>query len=190
MVSEPDKAVENDVNVTLQGKEESVNNSGNGDDSETRGNWTIFWLSFLGGFAALLTPCVFPMIPMTVSFFTKQSKTKASGFRNAIFYGVSIIVIYVILGTVVTAVFGADVLNALSTNPWFNLFFAALLIIFAISFFGAFEIVLPNSWVSAADKGADKGGLIGIFFMAFTLALVSFSCTGPIVGTLIVQAAR
>ena len=158
-------------------------------DSESQSHWTIFWLSFLGGFAALLTPCVFPMIPMTVSFFTKQSKTKAMGFRNAIFYGISIIVIYVILGTVVTALFGADALNALSTNPWFNLFFAALLIVFAISFFGAFEIVLPNSWVSAADKGADKGGLIGIFFMAFTLALVSFSCTGPIVGTLIVQAA-
>ncbi len=163
--------------------------SGTGDDSKAQGNWTIFWLSFLAGFAALLTPCVFPMIPMTVSFFTKQSKTKASGFRNAIFYGISIIVIYVILGTVVTAIFGADVLNALSTDPWFNLFFAGLLIVFAISFFGAFEIVLPNSWVSAADKGADKGGMVGIFFMAFTLALVSFSCTGPIVGTLIVQAA-
>lgn len=159
------------------------------DDVETRSNWAIFWISFLGGFAALLTPCVFPMIPMTVSFFTKQSKTKATGIRNALLYGISIIVIYVILGTVVTALFGADVLNKLSTDPWFNLFFAALLIVFAISFFGAFEIVLPSSWVSAADKGADKGGLIGIFFMAFTLALVSFSCTGPIVGTLIVQAA-
>jgi thiol:disulfide interchange protein len=163
--------------------------TGYGQDSEARGHWTIFWLSFLAGFAALSTPCVFPMIPMTVSFFTKQSKTKASGFRNAILYGISIIVIYVILGTVVTAVFGADVLNALSTDPWFNLFFAALLIVFAISFFGAFEIVLPNKWVSAADRGADRGGMIGIFFMAFTLALVSFSCTGPIVGTLIVQAA-
>lgn len=175
------------------GKEkEAVSKSGPQDEpdkGEARSNWTIFWLSFLGGFAALLTPCVFPMIPMTVSFFTKQSKTKAVGFRNAITYGISIIVIYVILGTVVTALFGADALNALSTNPWFNLFFATLLIVFAISFFGAFEIVLPNSWISAADKGADKGGFIGIFFMAFTLALVSFSCTGPIVGTLIVQAA-
>lgn len=182
---------ETDDEVTTATKQEDValeESSGN-EKSETRSHWAIFWFSFLAGFAALLTPCVFPMIPMTVSFFTKQSKTKASGFRNAILYGVSIIVIYVILGTVVTAVFGADVLNALSTNPWFNLFFAALLIVFAISFFGAFEIVLPNSWVSAADRGADKGGLIGIFFMAFTLALVSFSCTGPIVGTLIVQAA-
>ncbi len=184
-----DKEEGTEADVASKDEGEVANKTGKEDQSETRGNWTIFWLSFLGGFAALLTPCVFPMIPMTVSFFTKQSKTKASGFRNAIFYGVSIIVIYVILGTVVTAVFGADVLNALSTNPWFNLFFAALLIVFAISFFGAFEIVLPNSWVSAADKGADKGGLIGIFFMAFTLALVSFSCTGPIVGTLIVQAA-
>ncbi|PRZ00577.1 thiol:disulfide interchange protein DsbD [Marinilabilia salmonicolor] len=184
-----DKEEGTEADVASKDEGEVANKTGKEDQSETRGNWTIFWLSFLGGFAALLTPCVFPMIPMTVSFFTKQSKTKASGFRNAIFYGVSIIVIYVILGTVVTAVFGADVLNALSTNPWFNLFFAALLIVFAISFFGAFEIVLPNAWVSAADKGADKGGLIGIFFMAFTLALVSFSCTGPIVGTLIVQAA-
>ncbi|WP_291855603.1 cytochrome c biogenesis protein CcdA [Marinilabilia sp.] len=181
---------DSDENITADRQEDTaLEKSSDNEKSETRSHWTIFWLSFLAGFAALLTPCVFPMIPMTVSFFTKQSKTKASGFRNAILYGVSIIVIYVILGTVVTAVFGADVLNALSTNPWFNLFFAALLIVFAISFFGAFEIVLPNSWVSAADRGADKGGLIGIFFMAFTLALVSFSCTGPIVGTLIVQAA-
>jgi len=170
-------------------KEKSVADGSETNDDEKRGNWGIFWMSFLGGFAALLTPCVFPMIPMTVSFFTKQSKTKATGIRNAFFYGISIIVIYVVLGTVVTAIFGADVLNKLSTNPWFNLFFAALLITFAVSFFGAFEIVLPNSWISAADKGADKGGLLGIFFMAFTLALVSFSCTGPIVGTLIVQAA-
>jgi len=170
-------------------KEKSVANGSETSDDEKRGNWGIFWMSFLGGFAALLTPCVFPMIPMTVSFFTKQSKTKATGIRNAFFYGISIIVIYVVLGTVVTAIFGADVLNKLSTNPWFNLVFAALLITFAVSFFGAFEIVLPNSWISAADKGADKGGLLGIFFMAFTLALVSFSCTGPIVGTLIVQAA-
>jgi thiol:disulfide interchange protein DsbD len=189
VASGAEKEEEIEADAASKDEGEVTNKTGKEDQSETRGNWTIFWLSFLGGFAALLTPCVFPMIPMTVSFFTKQSKTKASGFRNAIFYGVSIIVIYVILGTVVTAVFGADVLNALSTNPWFNLFFAALLIVFAISFFGAFEIVLPNSWVSAADKGADKGGLIGIFFMAFTLALVSFSCTGPIVGTLIVQAA-
>jgi thiol:disulfide interchange protein DsbD len=149
----------------------------------------IFILAFLSGFAALLTPCVFPMIPMTVSFFTKQSKSKAQGIRNAIFYGLSIIVIYVILGTVVTAIFGSEALNELATNVWFNLIFFVLLVVFAISFLGAFEIVLPSSWINAADRGADKGGIIGIFFMAFTLALVSFSCTGPIVGTLIVEAA-
>jgi len=160
------------------------------EDSSNRNYWSIFFLAFLGGFAALLTPCVFPMIPMTVSFFTKQSKTKAKGIRNGIWYGISIILIYVILGTVVTAVFGAESLNSLSTNPWFNLFFALLLFVFAFSFMGAFEIVLPSSWVNAVDKKADKGGLLGIFFMAFALALVSFSCTGPIVGALIVEAAR
>ncbi|MDX8341035.1 cytochrome c biogenesis protein CcdA [Draconibacterium sp. IB214405] len=159
------------------------------DDSD-RNYWSIFLLAFLGGLAALLTPCVFPMIPMTVSFFTKQSKTKAKGIRNGIWYGISIILIYVILGTVVTAVFGAESLNSLSTNPWFNLFFALLLFVFAFSFMGAFEIVLPSSWVNAVDRKADKGGLLGIFFMAFALALVSFSCTGPIVGALIVEAAR
>lgn len=160
------------------------------EDSSNRNYWSIFFLAFLGGLAALLTPCVFPMIPMTVSFFTKQSKTKAKGIRNGIWYGISIILIYVILGTVVTALFGAESLNSLSTNPWFNLFFALLLFVFAFSFMGAFEIVLPSSWVNAVDKKADKGGLLGIFFMAFALALVSFSCTGPIVGALIVEAAR
>jgi thiol:disulfide interchange protein DsbD len=157
---------------------------------EERNYWTIFIIAFLGGLAALLTPCVFPMIPMTVSFFTKQSKTKAIGIRNGIWYGISIIIIYVILGTVVTAIFGAESLNRLSTNPWFNLFFAMLLFIFAFSFMGAFEIILPGSWVNAIDRKADKGGILGIFFMALALALVSFSCTGPIVGALIVEAAR
>ena len=160
------------------------------EEKESRNYWSIFLIAFLGGMAALLTPCVFPMIPMTVSFFTKQSKTKAAGIRNGIWYGISIIIIYVILGTVVTAVFGAESLNNLSTNPWFNLFFALLLFVFAFSFMGAFEIVLPSSWVNAVDRKADKGGLLGIFFMAFALALVSFSCTGPIVGALIVEAAR
>lgn len=158
-------------------------------DPENRSMWTIFILSFASGLAALLTPCVFPMIPMTVSFFTKQSKTKTKGIKNAILYGLSIIVIYILLGTVVTAIFGAEVLNEMSTNPWFNLVFFAILVIFAVSFMGAFEIRLPNKWVNKADKNADKGGLIGIFFMALVLALVSFSCTGPIVGSLIVEAA-
>lgn len=169
---------------------ETIESGSKTSDSEDRGYWSIFFIAFLGGLAALLTPCVFPMIPMTVSFFTKQSKTKAAGIKNGIWYGVSIIIIYLILGTVVTAAFGAESLNNLSTNPWFNLFFALLLFVFAFSFMGAFEIVLPQNWVNAVDRKADKGGLIGIFFMAFALALVSFSCTGPIVGALIVEAAR
>ena len=156
---------------------------------EKKGLWSIFFLAFIGGFAALLTPCVFPMIPMTVSFFTKQSKTKAEGKKNAVLYGVSIILIYVILGSLVTGIFGADSLNALSTNVWFNLIFFGLLVFFAASFLGAFEIVLPNSWANKVDQQADRGGFIGILFMALALAIVSFSCTGPIVGTLLVEAA-
>ncbi|WP_456462864.1 cytochrome c biogenesis protein CcdA [Lutibacter sp.] len=150
---------------------------------------TIFLIAFLSGFAALLTPCVFPMIPMTVSFFTKQSKSKAAGIKNALIYGASIIIIYVALGWLVSFFFGADALNALSTNVWFNVFFFLILVIFAVSFLGAFEIVLPSSWGTKVDAQADKGGVIGIFFMALALAIVSFSCTGPIVGTLLVQAA-
>jgi thiol:disulfide interchange protein len=153
------------------------------------GLWAIFFIAFLSGFAALLTPCVFPMIPMTVSFFTKQSKNKATGIRNAIIYGISIIVIYVVLGLLVTGIFGADALNALSTNVWFNLIFFVLLLVFASSFLGAFEIMLPNSWANKVDSQADRGGIIGILFMALALAIVSFSCTGPIVGTLLVEAA-
>ncbi|MFH6961943.1 cytochrome c biogenesis protein CcdA [Flavobacterium plurextorum] len=155
----------------------------------SRSLWTIFLLSFFSGFAALLTPCVFPMIPMTVSFFTKQSKTRSQGIRKAVFYGIAIITIYIFLGAVVTWAFGADSLNALSTNVWFNLIFFVLLMIFAFSFLGAFEIMLPNAWANKVDSKADKGGLIGIFFMALALAIVSFSCTGPIVGTLLVEAA-
>lgn len=156
---------------------------------ENKGLWTIFFIAFLSGFAALLTPCVFPMIPMTVSFFTKQSKTRSAGIRNAIIYGIAIILIYIFLGAIVTWVFGADALNALSTNVWFNVIFFLLLVIFAFSFLGAFEIMLPNSWANKVDKQADRGGFIGIFFMALALAIVSFSCTGPIVGTLLVEAA-
>ena len=154
-----------------------------------KGLWSIFFIAFLSGFAALLTPCVFPMIPMTVSFFTKQSKTKAKGIRNAIIYGISIIGIYLILGLVVTGIFGADALNALSTNVWFNVIFFIILVTFAASFLGAFEIMLPNSWANKVDSQADRGGIIGILFMALALAIVSFSCTGPIVGTLLVEAA-
>ena len=149
----------------------------------------IFFISFLSGFAALLTPCVFPMIPMTVSYFTKNSKSRAAGIRNATLYGISIIAIYVLLGTIVTTIFGPSALNALSTNVWFNIIFFLLLVIFAVSFLGAFEIMLPSSWQNKADKASDKGGYLGIFFMALALALVSFSCTGPIVGTLLVESA-
>src|SRR5690554_968388 len=159
------------------------------ESEEDRSVLGIFIWSFLGGFAALLTPCVFPMIPMTVSFFTKQSKSRVKGIKNAIIYGLSIIVIYVVLGLIVTKIFGADALNALSTNVWFNIIFFTVLIIFAASFLGAFEIMLPNSWANKVDRQADRGGMIGIFFMALALAIVSFSCTGPIVGTLLVEAA-
>ena len=165
---------------TVDGKEKK---------SSDRSLLAIFVIAFFSGFAALLTPCVFPMIPMTVSFFTKQSKNRATGIKNAIIYGLSIVIIYVLLGSIVSAVFGADALNALSTNVWFNVIFFVLLIVFAVSFLGAFEIMLPNSWANKVDTKADKGGLIGIFFMALALAIVSFSCTGPIVGTLLVQAA-
>jgi thiol:disulfide interchange protein DsbD len=151
--------------------------------------WWLFFIAFLSGFAALLTPCVFPMIPMTVAFFTKQSKTKAKGIANAIIYGLSIIVIYVALGVGVSSIFGADALNNMATNVYFNIGFFLLLIIFGASFLGAFDIQLPASWTNKSVEAEGKGGLIGIFFMAFTLALVSFSCTGPIVGTLLVEAA-
>jgi len=150
--------------------------------------WGIFIAGFIGGALALLTPCVFPMIPMNVSFFTKQSKTKAQGIRNALLYSISIIILYVGLGLGVTLIFGAGALHSLSTNVWFNLAFFVLLLVFAMSFLGAFEITLPSSFVNKMDAKSDKGGYIGIFFMAFTLALVSFSCTGPIIGTLLVEA--
>jgi thiol:disulfide interchange protein DsbD len=158
-------------------------------EKEEKSLWTIFFLAFLGGFAALLMPCIFPMIPMTVSFFTKQSKTKAAGVKNAIIYGLAIIAIYVLLGSLITGIFGAEALNELSTSVTFNLIFFALLVVFALSFLGAFEIVLPSSWATKIDSKADKGGVIGIFFMALALAVVSFSCTGPIVGTLLVESA-
>ncbi len=175
-----------DLTKAVKGSDISTSHKNEG---ESRGLWSIFLVAFLSGFVALLTPCVFPMIPMTVSFFIKQSQSKAKGIRNAIIYGLSIIVIYVLLGTIITAIFGADALNALATNVWFNLIFFLLLVVFAISFLGAFEIVLPNSWANKADRQADRGGLIGIFFMALALAIVSFSCTGPIVGTILVEAA-
>jgi len=151
--------------------------------------WAIFLAGFLGGLAALLMPCIFPLLPFTVSYFTKGDYSRAGAVGRAAFYGLSIIVIYVALGLAVTVVFGADALNNLASNGVFNLVFFALLVVFAASFLGAFELTLPNSWIAKTDTQADKGGLLGIFFMAATLALVSFSCTGPIIGTLLVQAA-
>ena len=149
--------------------------------------WYIFLAGLLGGFLALLTPCVWPIIPMTVSFFLKRNKERAKAVREALTYGLSIIVIYVTLGLLVTALFGANALNALSTNAWFNIFFALLLIVFAASFFGAFELTLPASWSTKIDEKSERTtGLLSIFLMAFTLVLVSFSCTGPIIGFLLV----
>ena len=150
--------------------------------------WQIFLLGLLGGLVALVTPCVWPIIPMTVSFFLKRTGDQKKGIRDAVIYGISIVIIYLALGLIVTALFGASALNALSTNAIFNIFFFLMLIVFAISFFGAFELQLPASWSTAVDSKAEKtGGLIGIFLMAFTLTLVSFSCTGPIIGFLLVE---
>ncbi len=150
----------------------------------------IFIGGMLGGFLALLTPCVFPMIPLTVSFFTKRSKTRKKGIFNAVVYAVSIIVIYILLGLIITVSFGSDALNEMASNVYFNMLFFIIFFLFALSFFGAFEITLPSSWVNKADAASERGGLAGIFFMAFTLSLVSFSCTGPIIGTLLVEAAQ
>ena len=148
----------------------------------------IFFTGFIGGLLALFTPCVWPIIPMTVSFFLKRSKDKKKGIADAMTYGLAIVVIYVALGLLVTLLFGASALNALSTNAIFNIFFFLMLVVFAISFFGAFEITLPSSWSNAVDSKAEKTtGLFSIFLMAFTLALVSFSCTGPIIGFLLVE---
>lgn len=158
--------------------------------SSNGASWvSLFLFCFLGGVVALFTPCMFPMIPMTVSFFVKRSKNRRAGIVNALMYGASIVSIFVILGSAVTAIFGATVLNEMSTNVWFNLALFALLVVFAFSFFGFYEIQLPSSWINKSDKLADRGGAIGIFFMALTLVLVSFSCTGPIVGPLLAEAA-
>ncbi|NNF21723.1 MAG: hypothetical protein HKN67_07260, partial [Saprospiraceae bacterium] len=158
-----------------------------GEESETKSMWMSFIFGFLGGLLALLTPCVFPMIPLTVSFFTKDTKRK--GWVNGLIYAASIIVIYVALGLLLTAVFGPEALNRLSTNWIANTLFFVIFVAFAFSFFGYYEITLPSSWSTKSDSMADKGGILGIFFMAFTLALVSFSCTGPIIGSAIVSAA-
>ncbi|MDQ6813474.1 MAG: thioredoxin family protein [Bacteroidota bacterium] len=147
--------------------------------------WSTFLLCLVTGLLAVLTPCVFPLVPVTVSFFLKRSKTRVEGLRNATFYSLSIILIYTIPTLVLTMIFGGNALYNISTSPFTNLLFFAIFILFAISFFGAFDLSLPNSWANKADEKAGKGGLAGIFFMALTLVIVSFSCTGPIVGTLL-----
>ncbi|CAN5414331.1 cytochrome c biogenesis protein CcdA [soil metagenome] len=159
------------------------------ENKPARSYWALFFTAFLGGFAALLTPCVFPIIPLTVSYFTKRSTTKAKGISQALLFGLSIILIYISLGYGVTLLFGIDALNALATNVWVNLLFFILLVVFAISFLGGFDIVLPSSFINKVDAQSERGGVVGIFFMAFTLALVSFSCTGPIIGTLLFESA-
>ena len=175
--------------TVVQSSDFQLQASNNQEGAATRSLWGIFLAGFIGGLLALLTPCVFPIIPMTVSFFTKTSKTREKGLMNALLYGISIIVIYVGLGFIVTKLLGADALNEMASNAFFNLAFFVIFVIFAISFFGYFEITLPASFVNKMDSMSDRGGLIGIFFMAFTLSLVSFSCTGPIIGTLLVEAA-
>lgn len=168
----------------------SFGDSEEAEDFSTTSLWYIFFTCFLGGLVALFTPCVWPMIPMTVSFFLKKGKDRAKSIADAFTYGLSIIVIYVALGLLITGIFGASSLNALSTSAVCNIIFFLLLVVFAISFFGAFEIKLPSSWSNKMDATAEKTtGLLSIFFMAFTLTLVSFSCTGPIIGTLLVEAA-
>ncbi len=150
--------------------------------------WGIFIAGVIGGFAAFLMPCIYPMVPLTVSYFTKQSGTRTKGILNALLYGLFIIVIYVALGMLVTLVFGASALNEAASSAWFNLLFFVIIIVFAISFLGAFEITLPSRFVNKMDAKSNQTGFLGLFFMAFTLALVSFSCTGPIIGYLLVEA--
>lgn len=161
-----------------------------GEKEEAQSLWYMFFFGIGIGFAALFTPCVFPMIPMTVSFFTKRSKTRSQGIRNALTYASFIIILYTGVGLLLSAIFGADVLYAIASDPIFNFFLFVMLVVFGLSFLGAFEIQLPTSWTNKADNAADKGGLVGIFFMAATLALVSFSCTGPLVGTALVGASQ
>ena len=167
-------------NSTEKDSEESSNN-------ESR--WLLFLSALGAGLLAILMPCTFPMIPMTVSFFTKQSKTRSQGIRNAILYGISIIVIYIIIGVGVASMFGSDAANLMANNVYFNIIFAILLLVFGASFLGAFEIQLPASWTNRSVEAEGKGGYLGIFFMALTLVLVSFSCTGPLVGIVLVKAA-
>lgn len=191
LVAKLDEKYKGDL-AAWNASDDDPNNSENSDDPKREEDapkslWAIFLLSFGAGFVAIIMPCVFPMIPMTVSFFTKRSKTRAQGIKNAFIYGGSIVLIHAILGGIVVATGAGELLNNLSTNPGFNIFFFLMLFVFGLSFLGAFEIQLPSSWVNKADAKADKGGIIGIFFMALVLSLASFSCTGPILGSLLGQ---
>lgn len=199
VVAQPQESVKQDV--VAQNNNENAEDwweptevpTGDNQTSQATSNapwWQIFLWGFLGGLAALITPCVWPLIPMTVSFFLKKNKSRAKSIKEAVTYGISIIVIYLVLGLAITLIFGAGKLNDLATDPIFNLVFFALLVVFGISFLGAFDIKLPAKWSNSIDNKAEATtGLLSIFFMAFTLALVSFSCTGPLIGTLLVEAA-
>jgi thiol:disulfide interchange protein DsbD len=180
---------EEKINVIIKGASAAATNAADAAASENTESsmWSIFLLCLATGLLAVITPCVFPLIPVTVSFFLKRSKTRIEGLKNAVWYSISIILIYTIPTLLLTLIFGDKILYTISTHPVSNIFFFVVFIVFAISFFGAFELALPNSWANKADQKAGKGGLLGIFFMALTLVIVSFSCTGPIVGTLLGQ---
>lgn len=190
-VAETETAVEEAANDLYTPVIDELKTFGETTNTSDSSLCAIFILGFLGGFVALFTPCVWPIIPMTVSFFLKRSGDKAKGRRDAFTYGAAIVIIYLTLGLLVTGIFGASALNALSTNAIFNIIFFLMLVVFAVSFFGAFEITLPASWTSKMDAKAESTtGFMSIMLMAFTLVLVSFSCTGPIIGTLLVEAAQ
>ena len=179
---------EEKINVTVEGAAADKATANDAAPAAEAGSmWSIFLLCLATGLLAVITPCVFPLIPVTVSFFLKRSKTRMEGLKNAVWYSLSIVLIYTIPTLVLTLIFGDKILYTISTHPVSNIFFFVVFIVFAISFFGAFELALPNSWANKADQKAGKGGLLGIFFMALTLVIVSFSCTGPIVGTLLGQ---
>lgn len=183
---------EEKINVAISdigaaASDNEVADAGAASENKEGSMWSIFLLCLATGLLAVITPCVFPLIPVTVSFFLKRSKTRIEGLKNALWYSVSIVLIYTIPTLVLTLIFGDKILYTISTHPVSNIFFFVVFIVFAISFFGAFELALPNSWANKADQKAGKGGLLGIFFMALTLVIVSFSCTGPIVGTLLGQ---
>ncbi len=184
-IEKQEKIISSDEKST---KHESIKEDKKSKRMSHQSGWTIFIAGLIGGFAAFFMPCIFPMLPFTVSYFTKAQR-KTNAVLQSLTYGLFIVAIYVVLGLLITIVFGADALNILATNGIFNFFFFLLLVVFAFSFFGAFEIVLPSSWGNKADAKSDKGGLLGLFFMAATLSIVSFSCTGPIIGTLLVEAA-